>query len=87
MRTPRAQWARATDFAEVAEALGIATDHLMARLDDPSGVVTAMYSTHVDDEAAAVRIAALTRDPDGILRVRSDRDTGFTVGDYLPPKL
>jgi hypothetical protein len=54
-------WAHGPDFAEVAEALGISTDMVLARMLDKF----VMYT----DEEGEIMSAILKRDEEGILRV------------------
>lgn len=64
----KAEWKRASAFAEFAEAVGVATSEVIAAwsvLDagEPTGVIAVLYGTDVICEARLYRTA------DGILRV------------------
>jgi len=69
---PRSEWRLRRDFAEIAEALGINTDQIMAatRSDD---LVIALFMNPPDehgfDPDEPIFGARLARDEDGILRV------------------
>lgn len=58
-----AEWKKAPDFAEVAEALGINTVDVMAML--PDQVV--LFTPYPNDEDPVIYSARLFRDRDGIL--------------------
>ena len=60
----RAEWHDRVDFAEVAEALGIETEDIMAML--PEQIVIFTTDTH-DDEKSKLWASKLGRDADGIL--------------------
>jgi hypothetical protein len=62
---PRVEWRSAPAFAEVAEALGIATAQVMAVRNPQAGQVLAFY-TAADD--ATVWSCQLHRDVAGVLR-------------------
>lgn len=70
-----ARWARAPEFAEVAEALGIPTDHILAMLPTDQNqrchvLYTPELPEHVThDSDPDVYEASLQRDADGILVV------------------
>lgn len=74
---PRNKWVRAPHFAEVAEALGLNTDQVLAAtLRDARWFV--MFTPRRDG-CGDVWMAVLERRDDGILRVRRRRRTGQTV--------
>jgi hypothetical protein len=74
---PRAEWSKAPDFAEVAEALKLPTDHIMATLREGATYVALYTPTLYDDvldrplEEPPVYRVGLRRDRDGILRLAS----------------
>jgi len=68
---PRVEWVGRVDVAEVAEALGVASDMVMAVHSD--GVVLWTDAVGDDDDIWA---ATLGRDADGIIVVGPRRSTG-----------
>lgn len=71
-------WANRADFAEVAEAIGVPTDHVIGM----QSAILITYSASADDPNADVTMAVLARNPaDGILcKMRSWRLT--TLGEF-----
>lgn len=65
----RAEWAGRTQFAEVAEAVGVPTDCIMAAV-ETDGRVTVMFSRPEDE--TVVYGQAFRRDADGVLRAASE---------------
>jgi len=70
----RYEWKDRTAFAEMAEALEIDTDEVMAAnpLKDDKGFVV-LYTVNTDSPDAIVWEALLARDDDGILRREKHR--------------
>jgi len=81
--SPRAEWVNAHRFAEIAEALGVATTCIMAATGVEDGALV-LYSTGVDEplEEHEVCRALLERDGDGILRVTRHHRIG-TLGKWM----
>lgn len=78
---PRHEWARGPQFAEVAEALGLNTDQVLAAsLRDGRWFV--MFTPRRDGRGD-VWMAVLERGDDGLLRVRRQRRTGQTVEGFI----
>lgn len=77
-RAFRAEWHGRSDFAEVAEALGIFTDEVMAmtKVGQDEGYLV-LYSTGTADEATAVvHRALLERGADRVLRMTKHHRMG-----------
>ncbi len=68
-KKPDAKWASAHQLAEVAEALAIPTDLVMASRTDSSGITTVMFSRPEDIER--IFTVLLRRDGASILRRHS----------------
>lgn len=64
---PRAEWRGAPDFAEVAEALNVPTDHIMAVMREQATYVV-LYTPSLEGYEPPVYRVGLRRDRDGILR-------------------
>jgi hypothetical protein len=78
---PRHEWARAPHFAEVAEALGLNTDQVLASsLRDGRWFV--MFTPRRDGRGD-VWMAVLERHDDGLLQVRRRRRTGQTIEGFI----
>lgn len=78
---PRVEWTKRASFAQVAEALGVDTDHIMAVQNE-----LVLYTPKLDAGAdSQVWAAELERDDAGVLRVASREPLDKTVRDYLPP--
>ena len=76
----RSEWAPRTAFAEVAEALGVATDEVMAAVRRGDRVFV-LYSTDTSDlDSALVHEAILEPDADGVLRRTVYRTQGSLRG-------
>jgi hypothetical protein len=82
----RVRWTGRTRFAEWAEALGIATDEVMAVMESPDRDKVIVLYTRGTDEAEPVRRAALARDPEGVLHVLLDQPTGQTIATFFGPE-
>jgi hypothetical protein len=65
-RKPRVKWKRAPDFAEIAEALGVATTQIMA-VQNPLGADLLVLYTPDPDEETRVFAARVRRGVDGVL--------------------
>ena len=82
----KAEWHGRSDFAEVAEALGIDTDGVMAMtvVGDDEGWLVLYTPEHADDPRdSLVHKALLERGADGVLRMVKHGTAG-TFRDYLP---
>jgi hypothetical protein len=80
------EWHGRADFAEVAEALGVDTDCVMAAtvVGDNEGWLVLYTPEHADDPRdSIVHRALLERGADGVLRMVKHATAGRT-GDYLP---
>jgi hypothetical protein len=79
------EWRRRTAFAEVADALGIPTDQVMAAMPAQGGQPwTVLYTPERSDSPDAEVFAAhLDRDAGGVL-VAYKRARAGTVADFLP---
>jgi hypothetical protein len=64
----RVEWRKAPDFAEVAEALQLNTDQIMAAQVGGPGVTAVFTTGPGDDLDQTVYVARLARDSDGVLR-------------------
>lgn len=67
------RWASGPDFAEVAEALHVPTNHIMSMQTQPDGSVLAFYTPSLpevltDDDEPEVFGMGFRRDADGILQ-------------------
>lgn len=84
----RVEWHGRSDFAEAAEALQIRTDQIMLQRSH-RGMLTVVWTPADADPAdklAAVHMAALTRRPDGVLRIERGPVSAGVIADWLPPK-
>ena len=63
----RVEWRGRTDFAEVAEALGVPTNHIMGTVPQ-DGRLFVMFTLTLDPEEPDVYSAGFSRGVDGILR-------------------
>ena len=61
-------WKNAPDFAEVAEALGITTQQILASMNPQSNEVLVLWTETLDDNEGDLWSAGFRRDTDGILR-------------------
>jgi hypothetical protein len=78
------EWKRRTAFAELAEALDVRSDEIMAAspIEDGRGYLV-LYTTGTDDLATAVvHRTLLARDADGILR-QVRHATAGTLADFM----
>ena len=73
----RTRWAHGPDFAEVAEALGVRTDQVMAML-PRDGIVTVMFTPK---DHGRIWAASLERDRGGILQAVNVHETDLTFED------
>lgn len=80
MTKPQAEWRDRVDFAEVAEALAINTDQVMAIKRVTHLMVIVIY-TPTEDCRGAVWWAVLERDSYGVFNVRRNEPTGQTTDD------
>lgn len=78
---PRVEWVRRTDFAEVAEAIGIDSDLVISATERPYGLLVLWAASDADHEP--IMGSALLRDDDGIYRVVKGGPTGTTLGDWI----
>lgn len=89
MEMPRAEWKSREEFAEVAEAIGVPTDHIMAvRWGGGDGDCIALWSADELAEALETVVFAtvLRRDSAGILTVAVLPRRVGVVGEFLPPR-
>lgn len=75
----RAEWHGRADFAEYAEAVGVATEEIMAVMAPAGGPALVLYSVGTDEDAA-VRRAVLRRDEDAVLRLVGVEQVGTLAG-------
>ncbi len=73
----RTEWTDRTAFAEIAEALGVPTDMIMAVHSD--GVV--LWTDNADDDDEPIWFARVGRDADGVMVVGPRQSTG-TIGEF-----
>lgn len=81
---PNAEWRGRAAFAEVAEALSLRTDQVMAAM-QADGLWTVLWSDHLEDGAdvdTPVTATRLQRDDAGVLHIISTTDAG-TLGSFL----
>lgn len=69
----RAEWRKAPDFAEVAEALKVNTSQIVAAMALSEKHVMVIFTPDEDDHQN-VFVVGTTRDDDGILRQASEPD-------------
>lgn len=65
------RWSGKSSFAELAEALGISTDDVLASWNDGGPALKVLY-TRDNYEPTVIWCAALLRDQDGILRMHGE---------------
>jgi hypothetical protein len=83
------EWKRRNDFAEVAEALSVSTDAIMASvmIGNDEGWLALYTPEHAADPFdSIVHRALLARDADGVLRMAKHATVG-RAGDLLPEDL
>lgn len=79
----RQRWADRTEFAEVAEALGVPTNQIMASM-EYEGLVSTMFTKTGDcDESTPIYGACLVRGADAVLHVAAEPEVHGTWGDIL----
>jgi len=78
------EWHKALDFAEVAEALGVPTDCIMAARNPEGGQVTVFYTPEDSDlENPTILAATLRRGADGVLFLASQPEEQVGMWDSL----
>lgn len=83
MSAPKAEWKRAADFAEIAEALGIVTTDVLACWGVADNGIGVLFTANYANGDDWVLENTLRPDGDGILVAGPDVETQFRVGDLF----
>lgn len=77
----RVEWVKRTDFAEIAEAIGIESDLVISATNRTYGLLVMWTRSALPEET--IMGSVLVRDDDGIYRVAKTGPTGTTLGDWM----